>query len=93
MLVDAIRAPTEFADVLINWLEKQEEWHGSRWRFFRSFEKQLHYDPDRLIGAASVRCSSVLGDPFRHDFDGGIKHRTDCESNGVSEPAPKSGAG
>ncbi|MGB8032044.1 MAG: HEPN domain-containing protein [Terracidiphilus sp.] len=54
VMVDAVRAPTEFANVLKNWLERQEAWHGARWRFFRSFEKQRHYDPDRLIGAANM---------------------------------------
>jgi ApeA N-terminal domain 1 len=54
VLVDAVRAPTQFADVLKTWLERQEAWHGARWRFFRSFEQQRHYDPDRLIGAANM---------------------------------------
>ncbi len=54
VLVDAVQAPAEFADVLKDWLERHEAWRGARWRFFRSFEKQRRYDPDRLIGAANM---------------------------------------
>jgi hypothetical protein len=54
VLLDGVRDPAQFSDVLSRWLERQEAWHGARWCFFRLFEKQRHYDPDRLIGGANM---------------------------------------
>ena len=54
VLLDAVRDPSQFSEVLSRWLERQEAWHGARWRFFQVFEKQRHYDPDRLIGGANM---------------------------------------
>jgi hypothetical protein len=54
VLLDAVRDTTQFSGVLRRWLERQEAWHGARWRFFQVFEKQSNYDPDRLIGAANM---------------------------------------
>ena len=54
VLLDAVRDTAQFSGVLSRWLERQEAWHGARWRFFQGFEKQNHYDPERLIGAANM---------------------------------------
>jgi hypothetical protein len=54
VLLDAVRDTEQFSGVLRRWLERQEAWHGARWRFFQVFEKQRQYDPDRLIGAANM---------------------------------------
>jgi hypothetical protein len=54
VLLDAVRDTAQFSGVLTRWLERQEAWHGARWRFFQVFEKQRKYDPDRLIGAANM---------------------------------------
>jgi len=52
--LDAVRQPEKFSGVLRNWLERQEDWAGARWRFFNSFGKQRNYDIDRLIGSANM---------------------------------------
>lgn len=54
VLLDALRDTAQFSEVLSRWLGRQEAWHGARWRFFQVFEKQRHYDPDRLIGGANM---------------------------------------
>ncbi len=59
ILVDAVRDPNGFSNILAAWLERENTWHGARERFFQSFEKQFlekqrTYDIDRLISAANV---------------------------------------
>jgi hypothetical protein len=54
VLLDPIRKPQEFSNVLRRWLDRQKDWTGARFRFFNSFGRQRHYDIDRLIGAANM---------------------------------------
>lgn len=54
VLLDAVRQPREFSDVLVSWLNRSETWGDARARFFGCFAKQRRYDIDRLIGAANM---------------------------------------
>ena len=59
ILMDAVRDPNGFSDLLAAWLERHDTWRGARGRFFQSFEKQFlekqrTYDIDRLISAANM---------------------------------------
>ena len=54
ILIDAVRNPKRFSDVLAAWLERENTWRGARERFFQSFEKQRTYDIDRLISATNM---------------------------------------
>lgn len=54
VLLDAVSDPERFSNVLASWLDRQEEWHDARLRFYNSFAQQRHYDIDRLIGSANM---------------------------------------
>jgi hypothetical protein len=54
VLMDAVRKPEEFSQVLANWLERQQEWCDARSRFSTLFAQQNHYDPDRLVTSANM---------------------------------------
>ena len=56
ILINAIKDPNGFSDVLAAWLERSSDsrWQDARWRFFRFFEKQQNYDWNRLISAANM---------------------------------------
>jgi hypothetical protein len=54
VLLDAVRQPETFSNVLANWLERHRAWHEARSRFFESFADQHYYSIDRLIGAANM---------------------------------------
>ncbi len=54
VLLDAVGQPEEFSRVLVSWLERHQEWHDARMRFFNSFAKQGHYSIDRLISSANM---------------------------------------
>ena len=56
VLINAVKDPNGFSDVLAAWLERSSDscWQDARWRFFRFFEKQRNYDLDRLISAANI---------------------------------------
>lgn len=54
VLIDAVRSPTAFADVLAKWLERQSAWRSARQRFFDSYAQQNNYPIDRLIGSANM---------------------------------------
>lgn len=54
VLLDAVRRGEEFTRVLASWLARQEAWRDARSRFFNSFGWQLHYNVDRLVGAANM---------------------------------------
>jgi hypothetical protein len=54
VLLDAVRQPEMFAQILAGWLDRQEAWNDARFRFFNSFAKQRRYDIDRLVGSANM---------------------------------------
>lgn len=54
ILMDAVRDPNKFANVLSTWLDRGYTWRGARERFFQSFEKPRSYDIDRLISVANA---------------------------------------
>jgi hypothetical protein len=54
ILLDAVREPQIFSQVLENWLMREESWQDARKRFFSSFSQQESYPIDRLIGAANM---------------------------------------
>ena len=56
ILINAVKDPNGFSDVLAAWLERSSDsrWQDARWRFFRFFEKQRDYDWNRLISAANM---------------------------------------
>jgi len=54
VLLDAVRRREEFTRVLANWLARHEAWRDARSRFFNSFGWQIHYNIDRLVGAANM---------------------------------------
>ncbi len=54
VLLDAVRQPEEFSDVLANWLDREHDWRDARLRFSNSFAEQNHYSIDRLIGSANM---------------------------------------
>ncbi|MCY4614322.1 MAG: hypothetical protein OXB94_11985 [Nitrospira sp.] len=54
VLIDAVRNPNRFSDVLAAWLERENIWRDARERFFQSFEKQKNYHINRLISAANM---------------------------------------
>jgi hypothetical protein len=54
VLLDAVRKREEFTRVLASWLARQEAWRDARSRFFNSFNWQIHYNIDRLVGAANM---------------------------------------
>lgn len=54
VLVDAVRQPEEFSNVLAKWLERHSTWHDARQRFFEVYARGRTYNIDRLIGAANM---------------------------------------
>ena len=54
VLIDAVRNPNGFSNVLAAWLERERTWRDARGRFFQSFEKQRNYNINRLISAANM---------------------------------------
>jgi ApeA N-terminal domain 1 len=54
ILLDAVREPQVFSQVLENWLVRDQSWQDARQRFFDSFSQQESYPIDRLIGAANM---------------------------------------
>lgn len=54
VLLDAVKRREEFTRVLASWLARQEAWRDARSRFFNSFNWQIHYNIDRLVGAANM---------------------------------------
>ena len=54
VLIDTIGDQKEFSRTLKKWLEQAETRQDARTRFFVNFEKQEHYDIDRLIAAANM---------------------------------------
>jgi hypothetical protein len=54
ILLDAVRQPTIFSQVLENWIIRDQDWQDARQRFFNSFSQQSSYPIDRLIGAANM---------------------------------------
>jgi len=54
VLLDAVRRREEFTQVLASWLARHEVWRDARLRFFNSFGWQIHYNIDRLVGAANM---------------------------------------
>jgi hypothetical protein len=78
LLLDAVREPAAFCNVLVNWINRHEAWKDARGRFAECFAKQNHYDYDRLIGAANMfdilPSSAVPGDVALSD---GLKEARD----------------
>jgi ApeA N-terminal domain 1 len=54
ILLNAVREPQVFAQVLEKWLMRDQSWEDARGRFFNSFSQQESYPIDRLIGAANM---------------------------------------
>lgn len=54
VLIDAVRQPDRFSQVLANWLEREDSWKDARLRFSNSFSEQNHYSVDRLVGSANM---------------------------------------
>ena len=54
VLIDAVRNPNGFSNVLAAWLERENTWRDARGRFFQAFEKQRNYNINRLISAANM---------------------------------------
>ena len=54
VLVDAVRNPEHFADVLAAWMARDDVRGDARGRCFRAWQDPTYYDADRLIGAANV---------------------------------------
>jgi hypothetical protein len=54
VLINGGLDPEGFAKILASWIERQDSWKNSRWRFIRSFREQNEYSIDRLIGAANM---------------------------------------
>ena len=53
VLIDSVRQPQCFSNVLASWLERKIEWSVSRARFSQSFSQPGYYTVDRLVGAAN----------------------------------------
>jgi hypothetical protein len=54
VLLSPIRNLEEFAQVLVNWLSRHVDFRDARLRFFNSFDEQIRYGIDRLIGSANM---------------------------------------
>jgi ApeA N-terminal domain 1 len=54
VLMDAVREPDAFADVLASWLQVHAERHEARGRFFGCFADEHYYTIDRLVAAANM---------------------------------------
>ena len=54
VLIDAVQNPKELSHILVNWLERDEDWRDARGRFFANFTKEGSHGVDRLIGAANM---------------------------------------
>jgi hypothetical protein len=54
VLVDPIKRPDEFSNVMQRWIERQPTWRDSRWRFFDAFAEWRRYSVDRLIRSANM---------------------------------------
>ncbi len=55
VLMDAVRDPYGFADVLAAWLERDITWRVARERFFRSLEEHNSYGADRRCCMIQLR--------------------------------------
>ena len=53
-LLDGVDRPEEMAAVLGYWLDSHDAMSSARARFWDSFEKQNHFDADRIIAAANL---------------------------------------
>ena len=54
ILIDAVREPNKFSDVLIAWLERDVTWITARSRFSAGWRQHRNYDVDRIIRAANM---------------------------------------
>ena len=56
VLIYAFDRPDQFAGLMSNWLERDEneEWQIARYRFSDVWSKQRSYDPDRIVAAANM---------------------------------------
>ncbi|MBM5575174.1 HEPN domain-containing protein [Deefgea sp. CFH1-16] len=52
--IQAAQTPEYFANVLTNWLAKNQEWQDARFRFSNGFAQQHNFTIDRLVGAANM---------------------------------------
>lgn len=56
VLVNTASKPGEFANLMSDWLERDEneEWQNARHRFSNVWSKQGRYSPDRIVAAANM---------------------------------------
>jgi hypothetical protein len=54
VLLDAVRQPEAFSNVIASWLTRQQSWRDARLRFHESFTRQRYYPIERLIGSANM---------------------------------------
>jgi len=54
VLLDAVRQPDSFSNVLASWLQAHSERQEARGRFFGCFGDQQYYSTDRLVAAANM---------------------------------------
>lgn len=56
VLIYAFDRPDQFANLISNWLKRDEdgEWRIARHRFSNVWSKQRNYDPDRIVAAANM---------------------------------------
>ena len=52
--IQAAREPLYFANVLTEWLARDQEWRSARFRFSSAFALQTSFTIDRLVGAANM---------------------------------------
>ena len=54
ILVDAVREPDSFEQILCEWMKRDEDWLLARSRFSNGWSTPHRYSIDRLIGAANM---------------------------------------
>ena len=56
VLVNAASKPDQFANLMSDWLKRDEneEWQNARHRFSNVWSKQERYSPDRIVAAANM---------------------------------------
>lgn len=52
--IDPIYRPKEFSEVLVNWINREDEWSFGRIQYLNGLAKSRSYDSDRLVAAANA---------------------------------------
>lgn len=83
ILIDAVREPDIFANLLCAWMRREETWNAARFRFSEGWRKRNAYDADRIVGAANMfdllPSDAIAEDmPLPDEVDEAIRQSRDC---------------